>query len=255
MAPHSMATVVVMALLSGLAAADVAKKVVSMEFTRRQTVSDTIGATLQNVMQTAYAVNISIGTPPQYMIVEADTGSSDLVILGPNSCLDANALCNPNNPALAGITPTPLPFYSNVSSSIQDMTDSLGGFTATYGGGNTDLGSYLADTVSINGAVISNQTFGYVQQANNPQGALIIPIMGLGFATDESVVTSESSSTPYPSVLQQMKSQGLIDVAAYSIWLNDPGEQFCALLLQLALILIKKTIHSRHRRYYSVRRY
>lgn len=43
-------------------------------------------------------------------------------------------------------------------------------------------------------------------------------IMGVGYQA------GEETSTPYPSVMEEMVSQNLILTQAYSIWLNDLGK-------------------------------
>ncbi|MCJ1384053.1 hypothetical protein MMC17_007169 [Xylographa soralifera] len=211
-----------MSLLYGLTFAESAAKVVHMNIARQQAVADTLSLTAVNVQHNAYAVNISVGNPPQYMAVQIDTGSSDLVLLGKSSCSDPDALCNPTFAASIGVPPEF--FDPTKSNTTRDLTSSLGNFSISYGGGNTDSGTWLADTVGFNGMSLMNQTFGLTQSINNPNKANIIPIMGVGFPN------SEASNITYPSVVQQMKSQGLIDVQAYSVWLNDPNAQAGSIL-------------------------
>ncbi|MCJ1437798.1 hypothetical protein MMC27_007185 [Xylographa pallens] len=211
-----------MSLLCGLTLAESAAKVVHMNIARQQAAADTLSLTAINVQHSAYAVNISVGNPPQYMSVQIDTGSSDLVLLGNSSCSDPNALCNPTFAASIGVTPQF--FDPSKSNTTQNLTPTLGNFSISYGGGNTDSGTWLADTVGLNGMSLMNQTFGLTQSIDNPKKASIIPIMGVGFPANE------AGQTKYPSVVQQMKSQGLIDVQAYSVWLNDPNAQAGSIL-------------------------
>ncbi|MCJ1391768.1 hypothetical protein MMC18_004633 [Xylographa bjoerkii] len=211
-----------MSLLYGLTLAEPAAKVVHMNIARQQAVANTLSLTAINVHHSAYAVNISVGNPPQYMAVQIDTGSSDLVLLGNSSCSNPNALCNPTFAAAIGVPPEF--FDPTKSNTTQNLTPTLGNFSTNYGGGNTDSGTWLADTVGFNGISLMNQTFGLTQSIDNPNNANIIPIMGVGFPANE------AAQTKYPSVLQQMKSQGLIDVQAYSVWLNDPNAQAGSIL-------------------------
>ena len=216
MASPSRHLLTAMSLLSGLVAAEAGDKFVHMDLARQQVVPDTLALTAINVQHSAYAVNISVGNPPQYMAVQVDTGSSDLVLLGKSSCSNPSALCNPAFAAAIGV---PVEFFDpTMSNSTQNLTSTLGNFSASYGGGNTDSGTWLADSVGFNGMTLTNQTFGLTQSIYNPNNANIIPIMGVGFPA------LEGATTKYPNVVQQMKSQGLVDVQAYSIWLNDPSK-------------------------------
>ncbi|MCJ1283092.1 hypothetical protein MMC26_002419 [Xylographa opegraphella] len=211
-----------MALWSGLTFAEPAAKVVHMNIARQEAAADTLSLTAVNFQHSAYAVNISVGNPPQYMSVQFDTGSSDLVLLGNSACSDSTALCNPAFAASVGILPQF--FDPTKSNTTQDLTSTLGNFSNSYGGGNTDSGTWLADTVGFNGMSIMNQTFGLTQSTYNPNNASIIPIMGVGFPP------TKAGQIRYPSVVQQMKSQGLINVQAYSVWLNDPNAQAGSIL-------------------------
>ncbi|MCJ1405011.1 hypothetical protein MMC11_008237 [Xylographa trunciseda] len=208
-------------LLCGFSFAESAAKVVHMNVARQQAVAHTVSLAAINVHHSVWAVNISVGNPPQYMGVQIDSGSSELVLLGNGSCSDPNAICNPTFAATIGVPPQF--FDPTKSNTTQDLTSTLGNFKIGYGGGNTDSGTWLADTIGLNGMSLMNHAFGLAQSIYNPNNASIFAIMGLGFP-------SASVQSKYPSVIQQMKSQGLIDIQAYSIWLNDPNAQTGSIL-------------------------
>lgn len=52
--------------------------------------------------------------------------------------------------------------------------------------------------------------------------AVPVGIMGIGFDTDESLVTNNDSS-PYPNLIDVMVNQNLINSRAYSLYLDDQG--------------------------------
>ena len=46
-------------------------------------------------------------------------------------------------------------------------------------------------------------------------------IMGIGFDTDESIVSS--GGKPYPNIIDVLVQQKIINTRAYSLWLDDLG--------------------------------
>lgn len=53
-------------------------------------------------------------------------------------------------------------------------------------------------------------------------------IMGIGFSAGESIVMNNGTD-PYPSIIDELVSQALINTRAYSLWLNDLSKSFLAL--------------------------
>ena len=94
-----------------LAVAESSSKVVPMKFSKhkrspnlekRNTLSVNVGNAFQNGL---YYVNASIGTPPQEVKLQIDTGSSDVWMFGPRSCdtessdcLGGGCECKPKRP-------------------------------------------------------------------------------------------------------------------------------------------------------------
>jgi len=70
------------------------------------------------------------------------------------------------------------------------------------------MGNYINDTVTIGGEKIVGQQLGLALDTVRPAG-----IMGLGFSKNVAA-TSE-----YPTIVDNMVSQGLIETPAYSLWL------------------------------------
>jgi hypothetical protein len=82
------------------------------------------------------------------------------------------------------------------------------GFDITYLDTRSISGDYFNDTVTIDGKSIKQQRLGLASESVRPTG-----LMGLGFSSN--VVANGS----YPTIVENMVSQGLIDRAAFSLWL------------------------------------
>lgn len=82
------------------------------------------------------------------------------------------------------------------------------GFDITYLDEKNIKGDYFNDTVTIDGKAILNQQLGLATRSVRPTG-----IMGLGFKAN---VAAEKK---YSTVVDNMVAQGLIDTAAFSLYL------------------------------------
>jgi hypothetical protein len=205
-----------LAMLSGLTSALDSPGYVKHALIRASTSPNAAGSTLDNLLPTVgavYGINVTIGTPPQHMQLQIDTGSSDIVILGSNICTSPQALCNPN-----GNYHIDAGSYNSSRSSTSTLMP--GNLTISYADTTEYNGSYYDDTFSIAGATVTNVTVGLIQDAFAPPGLPFIGIVGLGYSNGESNVTN-NQSPPFPLLLEQMKSQGLIHTLAYSLYLND----------------------------------
>jgi len=85
--------------------------------------------------------------------------------------------------------------------------------------GSEVIGNYIADDFSMGGMKISQLTMAVATTAKYvPTG-----IMGIGFSTGEAIV-QYNGTEPYPNIIDELVSQGLINTRAYSLWLNDLSE-------------------------------
>ena len=96
------------------------------------------------------------------------------------------------------------------------MTD--GGFNISYDSpGDSDSGYYFSDVVRFgNNIQLQNVTIGLATYAADNTG-----LMGVGMRNLESVVQSGESQDGYPTIVDSLVSAGLIERAAFSLWLND----------------------------------
>ncbi|KAE8333821.1 aspartic peptidase domain-containing protein [Aspergillus sergii] len=149
-----------------------------------------------------YWVNASVGTPPQPVQLQVDTGSSDVWMFGPQSC-DLNT-----SPCLGNA-------YDPTLSSTSKILDK-GGFSIQYvTPGSGVKGDYVGDNCGFGSVSVQGLTMGVARQAQN----VITGIMGIGFAAGESIASQ--GQKPYKNIIDMLVEQELINTRAYSLWLND----------------------------------
>jgi hypothetical protein len=156
-----------------------------------------------------YSIELNIGTPPQIVDVVVDTGSSDTWVLAAD-----NPFCqDPNNGCIE------FGLYNDSASSSYKYLNS--NFNMTYLDGSNAIGDYVSETVNFATFALKNYTLGVGYQSNVQYG-----FMGLGFPGLE--LTNHVVSPPYtyPNILPALRDQGLINRAAFSLFLdgnNDNG--------------------------------
>ena len=146
---------------------------------------------------------MSIGTPAQDLRLHRDTGSSDLWVNAPPSeiCTATGDLC-----AASGT------YSANSSTSYQYLN---GEFNITYVDGTGSAGDYVSDDVTFGGVTLQNQQFGIGYTSTSQEG-----VLGIGYALNEVAVAYNGGST-YNNIPKTMVANQLINVNAYSLWLND----------------------------------
>lgn len=107
-------------------------------------------------------------------------------------------------------------YDQKASSSFVQLTN--GGFNISYDQpGDFDSGFYFNDTVTFgNNVKVPNITIGLATYAFDNTG-----LMGVGMRSLESAVQSGESQDGYSTVVDSLVSAGLIQRAAFSLWLND----------------------------------
>ncbi|KAF7556759.1 hypothetical protein G7046_g6230 [Stylonectria norvegica] len=155
-----------------------------------------------NITGGGYYAEFEVGTPGQKLSFLLDTGSSDTWV----NSVDVD-LCK--SETLQQTNGYCMATFNSKDSSTFDIVD-RNGFDITYLDGRNIKGSYFNDTVTIGGKAIKNQQLGLATKSVRPAG-----IMGLGFKANV------AATKEYPTVVDNMVSQGLIDTAAFSLYLND----------------------------------
>jgi Eukaryotic aspartyl protease len=156
-----------------------------------------VSQTLDN-LQSLYFANITLGTPPQVLRMQLDTGSSDLWCNSPRSrfCSTSFHSC-----AASGT-------YDSTASSTFKYVNS--NFKISYTDGSAAMGDYVTDTINIGGQSITNLQFGVGTLSSTPQG-----ILGIGYPSNEARV-HQGNDTPYDNLPQRLVGSGLVQSNAYS---------------------------------------
>ncbi|KAI7896405.1 aspartic peptidase domain-containing protein [Mucor mucedo] len=173
---------------------------------------------LYNDYGSIYLVDVAVGTPPQVFELAVDTGSSDLWIPG-SQCPDS--LC-------------PLVKFNEANSTTYKPTSE--NFNIKYGTGNA-TGKYALDTITIAGATIEEQQFGYVSATNNILTE-VTSLSGDEVTTTNETIASDSyyhmngifglgfpfltaSATSYNPFLFNLKALNKISQNIFSIYMNQ----------------------------------
>lgn len=151
------------------------------------------------------SIDVAIGTPGQKLSLQVDTGSSDLWV----PAVDSNA-CTSNTGCPDGS------YDYTESSSFAQLTND--GFNISYDSpGDFDSGFYFSDVVTFGDHVqLQNVTIGLATYAFDNTG-----LMGVGMRSLESGYQSGVLPNGSPTVIDSLVSAGLIERAAFSLWLND----------------------------------
>ncbi|OHE91177.1 eukaryotic aspartyl protease [Colletotrichum orchidophilum] len=199
--------------LAALASEAVSQKVVSASFHKIQLPLDLVQITrrdntltlaaLNNITGGGYYSEVEIGTPGQKALLHVDTGSSDTWIVDKQ----ADLCTSPKLQRLyeTGCTET---FNSTASSTYKVV--GRNSFDITYLDGKNIRGDYIQDAVSIHGKTVTDQQLGLAFQTVKGTG-----LIGLGFSQ------TVAAKRKYPTILDNMVTQGVIGRKAFSIWLND----------------------------------
>ncbi|ROW18333.1 hypothetical protein VPNG_00494 [Cytospora leucostoma] len=166
--------------------------------------TSTFSATIDNDLDFyGYFATCTIGTPPQEVTLQLDTGSSDVWV----PWYSAN-VCEEEDCSLGTFDPSNSTTYEVVGKDEFDIS---------YVDGTYSKGDYFTDAFVIAGANVSNLTMGLGINTTIAAG-----LIGVGYTTAEAIVNNENTySAQYVNLPQAMMDQGLIATNAYSLWLND----------------------------------
>jgi hypothetical protein len=169
-----------------------------------------------------YLVDVTVGTPPQALKLQLDTGSSDVWI----PCVAAPP-CRAKRCIEGSFNP-----QRSKSFSVLDTNS----FRIKYVDGTHIGGDYISDSFGIAGLSISNMTMGLATAANEQDSsAQFEGIVGLGFEHGEAAYAQKGVT--YPNLISKLKSQGIISSRSYSLWLNDK----CKLPLIMIILTPQQT--------------
>lgn len=163
-----------------------------------------------------FAVNLTVGTPPQPQSVIIDTGSSDTIFLA------AESLCK--TPETSSLCPGGT-YNSSASSTYKMLTPD--GIQAYYGQGTNKseattqiVADLVADVVQTGDLAISGVQFGNAHQStNNLLGnGDYTGILGLGYPMAEAVKQGQPT---YPTFVESLVGAGAIASRVFSLYLNE----------------------------------
>ncbi|KAK9451143.1 aspartic peptidase domain-containing protein [Limtongia smithiae] len=169
---------------------------------RERDIDNTISEELENEA-IYYFAEVYVGTPPQLIHLDIDTGSSDTWVQTADNpyCQSASAPC-------AG-TGT---FAPENSSTFIELNED---FSVKYADGTFATGYFALETLEIDGITLSNLTIGL---ATN--GTISHALMGLGYPSIEPSAGDDIEGT-YPNLPVMLVDQGYIQSRVFSLYLND----------------------------------
>ncbi|KAI1818273.1 acid protease [Poronia punctata] len=151
-------------------------------------------------MRGGYFASCTVGTPPQNLTLQLDTGSSDIWV----PSVDSSA-CQDVSSQEGGCT---FGAYNYEESSTFDVVNR--NFEINYVDGSHSIGDYITEVFGIGDVRLPNTTMGLGLDTDIPYG-----LVGVGY------YLNEASRTKYPNLPIVMMQEGHIATNAYSLWLND----------------------------------
>ena len=151
-----------------------------------------------------YYVDATVGSPPQKVKLQIDTGSSDVWMFGTAACNDVQ--CYGGS-------------FDQQSSSSFVAIGQPGLFEIQYvTPGSGVSGDYFADNFGLGSDLqLKNLTMAVATKA----AAVFTGIMGIGFDADESIYGNSRGQVEYHGIIDVMVSEGVIPSHSYSLFLDD----------------------------------
>ncbi|KAI0410038.1 aspartic peptidase domain-containing protein [Xylaria palmicola] len=166
---------------------------------------DTVEEIITNEkMRGGYFASCTVGTPPQNVTLQLDTGSSDIWVPASNA-----SICEQRSSQSGGCSFGS--FDSESSSSGVTVNDD---FQIAYVDGSYSRGAYIAETFGIGNVELENVTMGLGLDTDIAYG-----LVGVGYALNEA--SASQTDEVYNNLPLVMLSEGRINTNAYSLWLND----------------------------------
>ncbi|KAI0389113.1 acid protease [Xylariaceae sp. FL0594] len=154
-------------------------------------------------MRGGYFASCTVGTPPQKLTLQLDTGSSDIWV----PSVDSSA-CTDTNSQDGGCTFGAYNYEESKTFNIVNKD-----FEIRYVDGSHSIGDYISETFGIGDVQLPNTTMGLGLDTDIPYG-----LVGVGYALNEASVADQ---IVYPNLPLVMLNEGYIATNAYSLWLND----------------------------------
>jgi hypothetical protein len=140
-------------------------------------------------------LNLTLGTPPQRIQVNLDTGSSDFSVIAASAIL-----CEANNPRCRQLGT----YNANKSSTYKFVDDNL---DISYPYSSTACGDFATDTMTVAGISLPNVQFGITYNDFD------LNVLGLGYGSE--------STDLYGNFLEILSNNGMINSVAYSMWTDN----------------------------------
>jgi len=225
-------------LLSSIVHVSAEPKVISLQ-TKQVSRSSTLqkrdaDEVLIENFNTAYLINVTVGTPPQPEQLLLDTGSSDTWMMASEvktthpmpklDELDYDIFCKCSicqsfklyTVYRIQLTNSMSAVDTNKSSTLVRISDD---FAISYLQQNSSVhGEYITDNLTLGDLKLSQVMMAVATDLNRE--SLDCGIMGMGLPASQARVRRNNDTKPYKSILEEMVSQGLIKSRAFSLWFN-----------------------------------
>ncbi|KAK8038812.1 hypothetical protein PG993_007223 [Apiospora rasikravindrae] len=146
-----------------------------------------------------FTVNVSMGNPPQDLVLKVDSASAETWAFGPKACAAWSSCVG------GEFKPADSKSFVNISSYPE--------FKISYLDGAQIKGQYFADDFKVGNMVLKNMTMAVAKTAEGISRGII----GVGFPADAG---PHGKSWQYPTIMDELVLQGKIQRRSYSLYMD-----------------------------------